>query len=57
MFILKNAEELNSLFMRNKDVNVLLSEQDKNILYDLFEKLSKDNYSNIVQTFLTLQVI
>ncbi|VVC43188.1 Hypothetical protein CINCED_3A017688 [Cinara cedri] len=55
MFILKNAEELNNLFIRNKEMNVLLREQDRKTLYDLIDKLSKDNCSDIFLTFLALQ--
>lgn len=57
MLILKNAEELNNLFMRNKDMNSLLNGQDRKLLNNLFDELSKENCSDIVHTFLTLQVI
>lgn len=57
MFVLNNAEELNELFMRNKDLNMLLNEKDRETLHDLINKLSKDNCSKLLQTFLSLQVI
>lgn len=57
MFVWKNVEELNALFMRNKDLNILLNEKDRQILHDLINELSQDNFSNSLQTFLSLQVI
>lgn len=57
MSVLKNAEELNKLFMRNKDMNKLLIEQDRNTLHNLINNLSEDNCSTSLQTFLALQVI
>lgn len=57
MSVLKNAEELNKLFMRNKDMNKLLIEEDRNMLHNLINNLSEDNPSTSLQTFLALQVI
>lgn len=57
MFILNNAEELNNLFMRNKDLHVLLNEKDQETLHDLINELSEDNSLNSLHTFLSLQVI
>lgn len=57
MVVWKNAEELNALFMRNKDLNILLNEKDRQILHDLINELSQDNFSNSLQIFLSLQVI
>lgn len=56
MLVLKNAEKLNNLFMRNKDVNMLLNAKDRDMFHDLINELSKDDYSHLLQTFLTLQV-
>lgn len=57
MFILRNAEELNKLFLRNKDVKMLLSKEDRDTLDDLIKELSEDDYLSSLQTFLSLQVI
>ncbi|XP_025405268.1 uncharacterized protein LOC112679609 isoform X3 [Sipha flava] len=57
MFVLKNAEELNQLFMRNKDMSMLLDEKDRNILHEFINELqiTKDNCLSLLKTFLTLQ--
>lgn len=57
MFFFKNAEELNALFMRNKDMNMLLNEKDRSTLDNLINKLSEDIDSNLLKTILELQVI
>lgn len=57
MFFLNNAEELNKLFLRNKDINMLLNYEDRNTLIDFIKNVSKENYSNLLQAFLGLQVI
>lgn len=57
MYVLKNAEELNILFMRNKDISVLLDENDRNILHELINDFTTDSCSNPIQTFLALQVL
>lgn len=56
MFILKNAEELNNLFTRNKEINMLLDKSDRNALHDLINEVSEENCSNSLRTFLALQV-
>lgn len=56
MFVLKNAEELNKLFVRNKEMNMLLNTEDRNILNNLLNEVSKAGYSHLLQTFLALQV-
>jgi len=57
MFIFNNAEELNELFIRNKDMNILLNNEDRYTLNNLIKELSENNCSNLLQIFLKLQVI
>jgi len=57
MFIFNNAEELNELFIRNKDINILLNNEDRYTLNNLIKELSENNCSNLLQIFLKLQVI
>lgn len=57
MFVLKNAEELNKLFMRNKDMSILMDENDRNTFHELINELPTDSCSNPLHTFLALQVI
>lgn len=56
MFLYKNAEELNKLLIRNKDMSMLLNEQDRSTLDNLINELSKDINSNLLKTILELQV-
>lgn len=56
MFLYKNAEKLNELLIRNKDMSMLLNEQDRNALDNLINELSKDINSNLLKTILGLQV-
>lgn len=53
---MNDAEKLNKLFMRNKDINMLLSYEDRHILEDSIKIITKNNHLNLLQTFLTLQV-
>lgn len=53
---MNNAEELNKLFMRNKNINMLLSYEDRHTLEDLINIITKNNHLNLLQTFLMLQV-
>lgn len=58
MFVLKNAEELNKLFMRNKDMSILLDEKDRSTLHELINELpDNDISSSLLKKILTLQVI
>lgn len=57
MLILKYAEQLNDLFLRNKDLHVLLNEEDRITLHDLLDELSENNGSSSLHTFLSLQVM
>lgn len=54
MFLNKNAEELNELLLRNKDMSMLLNEKDRSTLDNLINELSRD--SNLLKTILGLQV-
>jgi len=56
MFVLNNAEELNKLFIRNKDMNMLLNEKDRSELLNMINELPEDHCLNSIQTFLALQV-
>jgi len=56
MFLYKNAEELNELLIRNKDMSILLNEQDRSSLDNLINELSKDINFNLLKTILGLQV-
>lgn len=56
MFVLKNAEELNKLFLRNKEMDILLNVEDRNLFHYLINEISEDGCSHLLQTFLTLQV-
>jgi len=56
MFLYKNAEELNELLIRNKDMTMLLNERDRSTLDNLINELSKDINSNLLKTILGLQV-
>jgi len=56
MFVLNNAEELNKLFMRNKDINMLLNEKDRNELHNMINELPEYHCLNLIHTFLALQV-
>jgi len=56
MILYKNAEELNELLIRNKDISMLLNEQDRSTLDNLINELSKDINSNLLKTILGLQV-
>lgn len=42
--------------MRNKDINLLLNEKDRNELRDIIDELPEDYCSKSLQTFLALQV-
>lgn len=53
---MNNAEELNKLFMRNKNINMLLSYEDRHTLEYLINIFTKNNHLNLLQTFLMLQV-
>lgn len=57
MFLFKNVEDLNELFVRNKDISILLNEKDRSTLNNLIKELSEDINSNLVKTILGLQVI
>jgi len=56
MFLFKNVEELNELFIRNKDMSMLLDEKDRGTLDNLIIEFSKDTNSNLLKTILGLQV-
>jgi len=57
MILFKKVEELNELFIRNKDMSMLLNEQDRKILDNLIDELSEaDINSNLLKTILGLQV-
>lgn len=57
MILFKKVEELNKLFIRNKDMSILLNEQDRKTLDNLIDELSEaDINSNLLKTILGLQV-
>uniref|UniRef100_A0A2S2NBR7 Fanconi anemia group A protein n=1 Tax=Schizaphis graminum TaxID=13262 RepID=A0A2S2NBR7_SCHGA len=55
MFLFKNVEVLNELFIRNKDMSMLLDEKDRDTLDNLIIEFSKDTNSNLLKTILGLQ--
>ncbi|KAL5236081.1 hypothetical protein ACI65C_003491 [Semiaphis heraclei] len=56
MILFKKVEELNKLFIRNKDMSILLNEQDRKTLDNLIDELSEaDINSNLLKTILGLQ--
>jgi len=57
MILFKKVEELNELFIRNKDMSMLLNEKDRRTFDNLINELSeKDINSNLLKTILGLQV-
>lgn len=57
MILFKKVEELNELFIRNKDMSMLLNEKDRRTLDSLINEISeKDINSNLLKTILGLQV-
>lgn len=57
MIPFKKVEELNELFIRNKDMSMLLNEKDRRSLDNLINELSgEDINSNLLKTILGLQV-
>lgn len=57
MILFKKVEELNELFLRNKDMSVLLNEKDRKTFDNLINELSgEDINSNLLKTILGLQV-
>ncbi|XP_022170246.1 uncharacterized protein LOC111033684, partial [Myzus persicae] len=56
MIPFKKVEELNELFIRNKDMSMLLNEKDRRSLDNLINELSgEDINSNLLKTILGLQ--
>lgn len=57
MILFKKVEELNELFIRNKDMSMLLNEKDRRTLDNLINELSEEDInSNLLKTILGLQV-
>ncbi|KAL4091999.1 hypothetical protein QTP88_026590 [Uroleucon formosanum] len=56
MILFKKVEELNELFIRNKDMSMLLNEKDRRTLDNLINELSEEDInSNLLKTILGLQ--
>jgi len=56
MILFKKVEELNELFIRNKDMSMLLNEKDRRALDSLINEISEEDNSNLLKTILGLQV-
>jgi len=57
MILFKKVEELNELFIRNKDMSMLLNEKDRRTLDCLINEISEEDInSNLLKTILGLQV-
>lgn len=57
MILFKKVEKLNELFIRNKNMSMLLNEKDRRTLDNLINELSEEDInSNLLKTILRLQV-
>ncbi|XP_050436466.1 Fanconi anemia group A protein homolog [Adelges cooleyi] len=55
MFLIKNVEELNDLFLRNSEMYLLLNEKDRKTFYDFTNTLNKFGNLKPLWSFLLLQ--